>query len=400
MARQPSSVALLFASLAASIIPLASHEPARAVIPDFALASADPQLATLPDRLDGVLELYQGKMLNTQSHGPWEIMHAIIAYGVDTQIRIDGPSGEPVTAIGWLCFNRPAAGQRLLYTGRQGELAAMRGPGLQGHDGQFLAILAQSKVMPDYPIKVGERDFTVADLVEYEQKTCVAGTELTFKLIGLSHYLESDATWTSENGQQWSIERLIREEIAQPIRGATCGGTHRLMGLSYAIQRRVRQGLPITGEFRRAEIYTSDYHKYTFKQQNSDGSFSTAWFSGRGNDADLDTRLRTTGHILEWMAFSLPKDGLTDPRTVQAVEYLTGLLHDNSSRRWEIGPLGHALHALALYRDRALDRGGLDRPSRNLASYEAQRTAAKDDDAGETTPQNVKGSRGPVLILK
>jgi hypothetical protein len=255
--------------------------------------------------------------------------------------------------------------------------------------------------MPDYPIKVGERDFTVADLVEYEKDTCVAGTELTFKLIGLSHYLPSDATWTSESGQQWSIERLIREEIGQPIRGATCGGTHRLMGLSYAVQRRVRQGLPINGEFRRAEIYTGDYHKYTFKQQNSDGSFSTAWFRGRGNDADLDTRLRTTGHILEWMAYSLPEEGLTDPRTVQAVEYLTGLLHENSNRRWEIGPLGHALHALALYRDRALDRGGLERPSRNLASSEAQRTAAKDDDAGETTTtDNVKGPRGPALLLK
>ena len=68
-------------------------------------------------------------------------------------------------------------------------------------------------------------------------------TELTFKLIALAHYLDSDATWTSETGDEWSISRLIEEEIQSPIIGAACGGTHRLMGLSYAVRERVKHGL-------------------------------------------------------------------------------------------------------------------------------------------------------------
>ena len=59
------------------------------------------------------------------------------------------------------------------------------GVGVQGHFGQFLAILAQSHVKPDYPMMVDGKQFTLADLIEQEKATCVAGEELTFKLIAL-----------------------------------------------------------------------------------------------------------------------------------------------------------------------------------------------------------------------
>ena len=68
------------------------------------------------------------------------------------------------------------------------------------------------------------------------------------KLIGLVHYLPPDTTWKNNMGQTFDIPRLIREELKQPIVGAACGGTHRLMGFSYAVQKRKKQGLPITGQ--------------------------------------------------------------------------------------------------------------------------------------------------------
>ena len=123
--------------------------------------------------------------------------------------------------------------------GGQGrELRLRSGPGYQGHEGQFLHTLARSKVRSDYPIRVDGHEFTVADLIEYEKKTCRAGSELTFKLVALSHYLDSDATWTCDRGETWNIPRLIREELAQPIVGAACGGTHRLIGYSAAVNVR------------------------------------------------------------------------------------------------------------------------------------------------------------------
>ena len=135
---------------------------------------------------------------------------------------------------------------------QQSELRAKHGVGLQGHMGQFLAMLAQCQVSPDYPIRVGKREFTIEDLIEAEKETCYPKSELTFKLIALMHYLDSDDTWVNDQGAKWDIPRLIREELAQPIRGAACGGTHRLSGLSLAARTRVRRGEPLDGEYLRA----------------------------------------------------------------------------------------------------------------------------------------------------
>jgi hypothetical protein len=316
-----------------------------------------PELTALGEKLRQTLAMYYPRHQNTRDNTPWEVMHAIIAFGVDTQLFKGGPSGERVNAVGWMCFNYPCAGERMLFVNRD-KVDARRGVGVQGHAGQFLAILAQSHVKADYPLHVSGKDFTLADLVEHEKETCVAGEELTFKLISLMHYLDSDATWTTRDGQEWSIQRLVREELKQPIRGAACGGTHRLMGFSYAVNKRIQRGKPIMGEFRRAQAFLNDFHRYTFSLQNSDGSFSTEWFTRRGDNPDVDRRLKTSGHILEWIAFSLSDDELRDPRMVKAVDYVAGILLENPKHTWEIGPLGHALHALALYHGRVLKSAG------------------------------------------
>ncbi|MFV2067542.1 MAG: hypothetical protein ACC645_11225 [Pirellulales bacterium] len=308
----------------------------------------DPEMARLRDRIRKALTIYYARPTNSGERSPWGIMHAIVAFGVDTQILRGGPNGPPVTGVGWLCYNGRGRGQQLFYPSGD-RFGLHKGPGVQGHDGQLLAILAQSHVMVDYPIRVAGKQFTVADLVEYEKGNCLSGTELTFTLIGLVHYLDTDATWKNERGQVWSIQRLIREELARPIRGAPCGGSHRLMGLSYAVAKRARRGEPMVGQFRRAKIYLRDYQRYTFGLQNRDGSFSTEWFRGRGNRADEDRKLQTTGHVLEWMVFSLPDEERTDPRIVRAVSFTTDLLLQEQNRDWKIGPLGHALRALVLY---------------------------------------------------
>lgn len=307
-----------------------------------------PQLATLRTQLRRALGTYYPKHLNTRDNSPWEVMHGIISYGVDAQLFRNGPGGEKVNAISWMCYNGLCEGERLLST-INGKLVARRGPGLQGHYGQFLAILAQSHLKSDYPLIVQGKNFTLQDLIDEEMKDCEAGTELTFKLIALMHYLDSDQTWTSSTGETWSIQRLIKEELKQPIRGAACGGTHRLMGLSYAVNKRIKRDKPIVGEYGRAQKFIQDYHRYTFSLQNRDGSFSTEWFNRRADSGDTDRKLKTTGHISEWLNFSLTDEELRDPRMIKAMEFLTGILNQSPNHKWEIGPLGHALHALVLY---------------------------------------------------
>lgn len=300
------------------------------------------------------LAVYQRRPLNTAQNTPWEVMHGFIAFGIPTQVRVGGPAGDLVNAIGWSNMGGRCRGQVMLATAGD-RVVALKGVGVQGHSAQYLAILAQCRVAANSPIILNPRRFTVADLIEEEKLSCRPKTELTFALIALAHYLPTDATWKSRDGRDWSLPRLVEEEIEQPIRGAPCGGTHRLFGLAYGCQRRLRATGQLDGVYLRADKYVRDYQNFALtKLQNRDGSFSTEWFKYPADRRDdIDRKVQTTGHILEWLVSSLDQDKLYDPRVVAAVEFLSGALASEPSREWKIGPMGHALHALTIYQERA-----------------------------------------------
>lgn len=300
------------------------------------------------------LATYQRRPLNTANNTPWEVMHGFIAFGIPTQVRVGGPTGDLVNSIGWMNMGGRCRGQVMLATAGD-RLVAQKGIGVQGHSAQYLAILAQCRVALNSPIAVQSKSFTVADLVEEEKLSCKSNTELTFALIGLAHYLPTDAEWKSRDGKSWDLEKLVAEEIEQPIRGAPCGGTHRLFGLSYGCQRRLRATGRLDGHYARADKYVRDYQTFALtKLQNPDGSFSTEWFKYPADRPDdIDRKVQTTGHILEWLVASLDQQDLYQPRIVAAVEFLATSLARQPSREWKIGPMGHALHALTIYQERA-----------------------------------------------
>jgi hypothetical protein len=315
---------------------------------DAAEIEMTPELEELRGRIRECLAYYYFKPENVALRSPWGAMHAMIAYGVDSEL-IAG--NKKVNAIGYLCYNGVCNGQQLFYVSN-GKLQTRIGPGVQGHPGQFLAMLAQSRVKTDYPIVIEGQRFTVADLIQHEKETCRPQTELTFKLIAFTHYLKSDERWKSNDGQTWDIPRVIKEELTQPIVGAACGGTHRMTGFSYAFRKREGRGEEFNGQWLRARKFVEDYHDYAFKLQNPDGSFSTDWFAGRADFGPPTRRLETTGHITEWLAYSLTKEDMVEARMTKSVRYLADLLMDNRNEKWGIGPLGHGLHALALYDER------------------------------------------------
>lgn len=324
--------------------------------PTFAIAQLTIPLTRyqkqVRNKIRHVLKMYYKRPLNSRDHDPWEIMHGMLAYGVYSRILQDGPRGNPITAVGWLCYNRPCKNKTLLYLNNDNELRARWGVGLQGHYGQFLAMLAQCRVTNNYPVRVNDKQFVVNDLVAAEKKTCHSGEELSFKLISLMHYCPSDVVWVDERGSKWDIPRLIREELKQPVRGAPCGGTHRLGGLSLAVRTRQMRNEPIDGEYLRAKEFVDKYEQYAMQFQNSDGSFSTKWFRGAGNDKDKNRRIKTSGHILEWLMYTLDEEELYQPKVVRAVDYVASLMARDYNHDWEVGPLGHATHALVLYDER------------------------------------------------
>ena len=164
----------------------------RSTPPD--ITPLNRQQIQLRNKIRRVLAHYYNRPLNTADRGPWELMHAMLSFEVHSRVLQGGPNGKPITAVGWLCFNQPCRKRSLMYINKDDELRVRVGPGLQGHHGQLLALLAQARVKSDYPMKVDDADLTIADLIEMEKKTCYPRTELTFKLIGLMHYLDSEST--------------------------------------------------------------------------------------------------------------------------------------------------------------------------------------------------------------
>ena len=305
-------------------------------------------------RIAQTLATYQRRPLNTAQNSPWEVMHGFIAFGIPTQLRVGGPGGDQVNAIGWMNMGGRCRGQVMLVDSGD-RPKALQGIGVQGHSAQYLAILAQCRVAINSPITLQSKAFTVADLVAEEKLSCKSNTELTFALIGLAHYLPTDAEWEARDGKKWTLEKLVAEELEQPIRGAPCGGTHRLFGLAYGCQRRLKATGQLDGHYARADKFVRDYQKFTLtKLHNRDGSFSTEWFKYPADrEDDIDRKVQTTGHILEWLVGSLDQEMLYDTRVVAATEFLARALAREPSREWKIGPMGHALHALTIYQERA-----------------------------------------------
>jgi hypothetical protein len=337
------------------------------------------ELLELRTKIRSVLAHYQTRQLNTRDHSAWDVMHAIVAYNVRTDIRRDGPSGPPVNAVGWLLWGGRCRGQQMVTLSR-GRPYVTEGVGVQGHPAQLLAILAQSRVSVDTPMRIDGKDFVLQDLIDEEKLNCRADSELTFKLISFAHYLKSDATWRSRDGQSWSIPRIINAEIKAPIRGAPCGGTHRLFGITYSYQTREKEGRPVDGEFLRAKQYIESYQKYTWSLANEDGSFSTEWFARRGNRPDIDRKIQTSGHILEWLAFSLSDEQLREPRTIKSVKFIVDSLAREPNRSWSIGPMGHALHALQIYDERVFGGAESAQGSGTLALRSPHEDAAETSD--------------------
>jgi hypothetical protein len=350
----------------------------------------------LQQRIRSVLALYQTRKLNTRYHNPWEVIHAIVAYNTATEIRRDGPGGPSVNAVEWMLSGGRCRGQQMLTLVR-GRPHAEEGVGVQGHPAQLLAILAQSRASVQTPMRIGGQEFVLQDLIDEEMLDCRAESELTFKLISFAHYLNSDATWRSRDGQTWSIPRLINAEIKAPVRGAPCGGTHRLFGITYAYKTREKEGRPLDGEFLRAKQYITSYQSYAWSLQNPDGSFSTEWFARRGNRPDIDRKIQTSGHILEWLVFSLSDEQLREPRTLKSVEFLVKSLAGEPNRTWSIGPLGHALHALAMYDERVFGGApGIDSLVQSAPSADEVDDESTSEAPAETTA-TLAAPQGPVL---
>ncbi|MBR0191177.1 MAG: hypothetical protein IJQ31_03830 [Thermoguttaceae bacterium] len=351
------------------------------------------EMAELRGKIQEILKIYHFIGLSTVENSPNDIIFFIMPYGCDAEIFL-GPreANTRINAIGALCWNVPMK-NTVAFTGSTETLMPGLGYGIQQYSGQLLAAMAVARVPIDYrfpagwsklagddakkdqekskknsesnvpEVPKGKKNFEIRNLVEFEQKNCLWGRDLSLTLIGLSYYLEPDAEWEANDGEKWTLERIVKNELDREMKLDESSAVNQLFGLLFAIRcRKMQLGEEsLTGEYKRADVFMGRYKKFILDLQNEIGVWHPKFFAMKGVTPNHATEmLEASGHILRWLVTEVPKKELKDERIFKAVKIVTELLEyqltywdpGNASGK-EIEGIMAALHALTIYEKRA-----------------------------------------------
>ena len=346
---------ICWALLAATIVscsesPTASDQSATA--PVATVGAELPDADAMREAIDASLDVTERRQLNTEDHAAWQIVHGIMAFGAGLHIE---HQGEVVPALEWLLESGALTGWNL----RPGEkgLEAVLEAGTQtgqGHEDQWLGYLSLCGLEADDPLTVRGQEHKVNDLVTQAMWDVRDGMEASWTLMGLSTYLPLNAEWETSRGETWNLERLVQLEADYTLGESPCGGTHRLIGMTIALNRyhAEHDGEP-SGGWKAAEKRIQDAIRDAKNYQNPDGTFSADFFERASSTADVALKINTTGHTLEFLCYALSKDQIRSREydwVGRSAVRLAELLDETKELPLECGSLYHAAHGLQLYR--------------------------------------------------
>ena len=297
--------------------------------------------------------------LSSSIHGAWQVLHGILAYG--SEFELQTPIG-PQPALAYLLSGQAVGG----FEAEPGDkFGTEKRPGLrmamqpstkigQGHRDQWLAVIAQSGLPLDTPIKGKTHTFTLEDWMRQAEFDVPRNLEREFSwsLIALTSYRKTNHRWMGRDGSQYSTESLLGSELEQSLPNSVCGGTHRLIGMAMALNQRREEGQPITGVWADADMLIQGAIQLAKQNQNPDGSYSVAYLHRPGWTRDMGETLGSTGHVLEFLAIAAPTQTLSQPWVERSVRRLCNVLDQCSDVDLECGVLYHALHGLSEYQKR------------------------------------------------
>lgn len=330
---------------------------------DRSLESADAlpaggQATALQARLHQVLASAQeNRSLSSDENAAWQIMHGVVPYGQD--LEIETPDRGRIGALEYAFSGGLIRGLELMpgdilpSTGRRG-LKARLEPGSyvgQGHVDQWIAIMAMANIPADTTIQLGDHVFTVEDWARQAQYDVSNNylNEYGWTLIALTHYLPNEASWTASDGKTYTLESLLRAELAQDMSEQACGGTHSLAGIVRTAAARQRLGLSDSETWTAADNLIDACLEKAKNYRASDGRLSCYYFDRSGITVDLSVELSSAGHVFEFLALALPETELSEPWVERAAERLCELLEASEAVDLECGGLYHALNGLKIY---------------------------------------------------
>ena len=321
------------------------------------LASTPRNLAggqeSLRERLDAaILQARQRDLLTT--NGFWTVFHGILGLGPSIQL-LNPDSGKHVNALDYIADGGEIRGLRFIPTPYGLDVEVRPGTFVsQGHQDQFVAEMVEWGVSPERKFIVGGKNYTFMDFLRHSKMRASVRSpqELEWAIIIIGHHFGTDITWTNAEGEELRFEDLLRKELDKPLGTAACGGTHRLFGLDWVYHLHLNRGGQTVGIWKEIADRTAEYKHLARQYQNADGSFSTDFFAGRAQVADMQRRINTTGHIFEWLALAESDEELNEPWMQDAANALALMFLDISNSPMEGGTLFHAAHGLLIYYSR------------------------------------------------
>ena len=145
-------------------------------------------------------------------------------------------------------------------------------------------------------------------------------------------------------------------EAAADLAESACGGSHRLYGLTVAINRYLAatglKAADLAGGWAEAEARIQAAIENARRFQQPDGSFSTSFFERPTTSPDVFAKIGSSGHTFEFLAMALEQERLDEPWVRRGADALVTLLEQTADVPVECGGLYHAAHGLVLYRAR------------------------------------------------
>lgn len=335
------------------LLALAVLTPVNAADPIRAPGVPDASSDSLNYLVDQAIAVTRQRNLDFQVHTPWQILHGLLALRNNYTVK---NGKEFVNALDYITTTARYKGDRWFERAEKGAKAhPYNGTpyDFEGHVNQSLAIIAMCDLPLTHQFTLADGSkATMADMVRHAQWAVTTKEETTWTLWFLTHYVDQDAQWTNFEGEQWSMERLVRVQNAASTYNAPCGGCHSLFALAYARNAYVQKHGKLQGAWLEADQKLNQYVTAAQSMMNRDGSFATQYFKARGFSYDFNERIASSGHMIEWLMLALPRKRLNEPWLRLGVQTLANDLIRNASQPADCGPLYHSLHALILYKQR------------------------------------------------
>jgi hypothetical protein len=317
----------------------------------------------LRELVDRAITETSRRKLTAGVHTPWQVVHGILALRWDLML-LRGKGMDDISGIEWITSGAMHDGLPLWEETRYGGRGHpfTKPYAFEGHPSQFMGYMTMANIPLDYEIKTPTKVITIRDIINDAKMQVNEGVEITWTLWALAHYENPDATWINAMNVPWSIEKLVKMQVDEPVTSGACGGTHGLFAISYARNSYIwfahankkspTESVQLRGVWLEADQKIKRYIYEARALQNSDGSFSSNHFKGPGFNSDFPTRIATSGHQLEWLMVALTENQLKEEWVERGITAVAKDLIENRHTSSDCGPLYHALHGLVIYRQR------------------------------------------------